>query len=70
MCKKLGKSDWFWVEASGFSSDIWILWNKIDVKLSVIHARQQFTHHFVLSSAGSEWELTEVYASPNPSYRA
>lgn len=66
VCKKMGKSDWFWVKASGFSGDIWILWYKLDLKLIVIHAWQQLVHLSVLSSAGTEWELTVIYANPNP----
>lgn len=68
--KKMGKSVWFQVEASGFSDGIWILWNKLDANLRIINARQQFMHPSVLSLAGAEWELIAVYASLNPSYRA
>lgn len=69
ICKQLGKHCWFKVEASGLSSGIWLHWNKEVVRLRVIHAHKQFVHLSIWTTNAEAWELTVVYANPNPTIR-
>lgn len=63
--KRLGKTDWIRAKATGFSSDIWLLWDKSEIELEVIWARQQYIHMNMNPSSGEAWELAIVYTSQN-----
>lgn len=63
VCKKLGKRDWFRVEAKEFSGGIWVLRKRGEVKLKAIHTHEQFIHLSINASSKSCWFLMVVYAS-------
>lgn len=69
VCKRLGRENWFRVEAEGFSGGIWILWNGTTVDLRIVHAHKQFVHLLVAPGSLKGWQFTIVYASPKPKER-
>lgn len=62
---KLGKTDWAMSEAAGFSGGVWVLWNRADITLKIIHVRKFFILPLVHRNRLRDWELTAVYASPD-----
>lgn len=69
VCAKLGRRRWIQSEATGFSGGIWVLWVEDMFDLRLKNASKFFLHFEVKSTGGKRWELTVVYASPNPSIR-
>lgn len=51
-CSKLGKSDRTRLEAKGFSGGVWVLWNKDEINLEILHARKAFYPHFSVPRRG------------------
>lgn len=64
ICRRLGKQDWVRSEAVGFSSGIWVMWNRDKISLRVVHVDKYFIHIIIEEGRGGAWELTAVYASP------
>ena len=60
---KLGFTDRFVVEASGFPGGIWLLWNASLVKLKVV-ASSKHSISAVVADGSNFWVLTIVYANP------
>ncbi|XP_050222224.1 uncharacterized protein LOC126672322 [Mercurialis annua] len=57
------------VEAQGFSSGIWTLWNN-DIRVTILHNHKQFIHTFLIYGNDTEnFFFTTVYGSPNISKR-
>lgn len=68
-CRRLGRRDWIRSKARGFSGGIWILWDRQEIALTVIHVELHFVHLLVHEANGKIWELTAIYASPQRSLR-
>lgn len=64
VCRRLGRREWVRSEAKGFSGGIWVLWNREEVNLRVIHVEKHFVHMIVNEGKPTAWILTAVYASP------
>ena len=61
---RLGFNKKFIVETSGFSGDIWLLWNDNRVNLQVV-ASSKHTITAVVVEGNNYWVVTFVYASPS-----
>lgn len=64
VCRRLGSRDWVRSEAEGFSGGIWVLWNREEVNLKVVHVEKHSVHVIVDEGKPTAWLLTAVYASP------
>ncbi|XP_068334933.1 uncharacterized protein [Pyrus communis] len=67
--KGLGFSNYYVVDANGFSGGVWLLWNNEVVKLTVVACSSQ-TITAVVMDGQIQWMLTVVYASPCPRVRS
>jgi exonuclease III len=68
--KKLGFKNHFLVEARDFSGGIWLMWNRMDIKIHLIKTDFHFLHVQVNEQNMDPWLLTVVYASPREHERA
>lgn len=70
MVRKLGFSNWIRLEATGYSSGIWVLWNEHDVAVDYELSSTQFVHVKVKSHTSNHtfW-LTCIYVEPIASLR-
>ncbi|MCI16770.1 hypothetical protein A2U01_0037914, partial [Trifolium medium] len=57
------------VEAQGFSGGIWLMWNRLDIKVNLITTDFHFLHVQVQEKNVDPWLLTVVYASPREQER-
>jgi len=62
--KKLGFKYFLLAEARGFSGGIWLMWNRMDIKVQLIKTNFHFLHVQVTERDLEPWLLTVVYASP------
>lgn len=69
VCKKIGIKGWVHLEARGFSSGVWVLWNDDEINIKVLYTQRHFIHMLVKQSNGQPWEMTAIYASPNHQQR-
>ncbi|XP_048422575.1 uncharacterized protein LOC125469371 [Pyrus x bretschneideri] len=67
--KGLGFSNYYVVDANGFSGGVWLLWNNEVVNLTVVACSSQ-TITAVVMDGQIQWMLTVVYASPCPRVRS
>ncbi|RYQ95391.1 uncharacterized protein [Arachis hypogaea] len=56
-------------EAQGFVGGIWILWNRMDIDITMMEMHSQYIHVRVQVNGEKERYLTAVYASPNNQIR-
>lgn len=64
-CRRIRRHDWVRFEVNSFNRGIWILWNREEIKLEVIHVEKYFIHLLVGEGNGRVWEMSTVYASPS-----
>ena len=64
VCRKLGFSGCFRVEAQGFAGGIWILWDAAEVQLNLITSHPQYVTMEVRQRGAHPWFFTAIYASP------
>ena len=64
VCRKLGFSGRFRVEAHGFAGGIWVLWDAAEVQLNLIRSHSQYVTMEVSQRGLQPWFFTAVYASP------
>ena len=68
--KKLGFSNWWRVEATGYAGGIWVLWNEVEVSVEYICSTTQLLHCNIKDKGLKEESLhTFVYGDTNPSKR-
>lgn len=71
--KKLGKKKWMkkWIrsEAAGFSGNVFVMWDDVQISLKLVYAHRFFLHMEVRLASWLDRELTVVYANPNPSIK-
>jgi hypothetical protein len=67
--RKLGSKYFLLVEARGFSGDIWVMCNILDIMVRVIKSNFHFLHVQVKEKDMDSWLLTVVYASPRKNER-
>lgn len=65
----LGFSNYFIVDAVGFSGGLWLLWNSADVNLQVAEC-SQYTITSLIKYEGAQWFFIAVYANPHASLRS
>lgn len=63
-CRRLGRSNWVRSDAEGFSGGLWVLWNRADISIRVVHVQKFLLHILIDEGKSSAWELTAIYASP------
>lgn len=44
VCRQLEKSHWIRLAAEGFSMDIWLLWDKDEIKIKPLYVHKYFVH--------------------------
>lgn len=68
--KKLGFNKSYRVEAVGFSSGLWLLWDDSHVNIDIINNSSQHIHTKISFNNGNDsFYLTGIYASPIPFVR-
>ncbi|CAN1157946.1 hypothetical protein LINPERHAP2_LOCUS21849 [Linum perenne] len=55
----------FVVEAQGFSSGIWPLWNDFDTNIKILNSSHQFIHALIEWETGNSFVATFIYAAPS-----
>lgn len=63
--QNLPPRNWVRLEAEGFSGGIWVLWNREEVNIKVIHVEKHFVRMIIDEGKPTAWLLTAVYASPH-----
>ncbi|XP_021290562.1 uncharacterized protein LOC110421316 [Herrania umbratica] len=63
VCRRLGKLNYFRVEADGYAGGIWVFWDPKNVEIDILAYSGQLVHMMVNSSK-AKWLLTAVYGSP------
>lgn len=67
---RLGFSNWFRVEATGFAGGIWVLWNNWDVDIQYIGSNTQVIHcKLTEKTSCDESYVSFVYGEPNAQMR-
>lgn len=69
MIRSWGFGHSYRVEAEGFSSGIWILWELDNLKVDVLTSDEQFIH-CKLGLGQEEMAFTAIYANPNETQRS
>lgn len=53
VCKRLGKTRWSWLKASGFSGGVWIVWDEKEVQVKLVYAHKYFHRVEVQTGGGA-----------------
>ncbi|XP_061353784.1 uncharacterized protein LOC133298506 [Gastrolobium bilobum] len=67
--RRLGFTNYIISDAKGFAGGIWILWDPLDVHISLIRKDDQFVHVWVEFPGKRGFYWTAVYASPKEDRR-
>ncbi|CAN0904538.1 hypothetical protein LINGRAHAP2_LOCUS23147 [Linum grandiflorum] len=65
VCKNLGFDDRTRVDAVGFSSSIWVMWNQNQIETNRVEASDQFIQFVCKSDDMGEFMITTVYGKPS-----
>lgn len=63
---KLGFQNMEIIDADGFKGGIWCVWSEKVGSVEIVVRHPQFMHVRIRSHDHRVWELTLIYASPNP----
>lgn len=66
---RIGRMSWVRAEANGFSREIWVLWNKDEIKVRIRFVEKCFVHLVLCPSIEIPWEFMTAHTSPNLSLR-